>query len=119
MRGQAQGQQADRPAGLPAHEAPHLRARRAPPRIRPVGPQLAGPPPAPRAARRSCQIPGPPGNIFLVGEIGLEQDLHAYTGHGPASCFRAGHPKQGREGPLPFAAPARGPLLPYRRIPGI
>ena len=40
------------------------------------------------------------------GEIGLEQDLHARTGHGPASWCRAGHPKHGREGPLPFAAPA-------------
>ena len=91
MRGQAAGQQADRLAALDAQETPHLRTRRTLARIRPVGPQPAGARPTPRTRRRSCQIPGPLANIVLVGEMGLEKDLHGCTGHGPASWCRAGH----------------------------
>ena len=88
---EAAGQQADRLAALDAQETPHLRTRRTLARIRPVGPQPAGARPTPRTRRRSCQIPGPLANIVLVGEIGLEKDLHGCTGHGPASWCRAGH----------------------------
>ena len=114
MRGQQAGQQADRLAAPHAQETPHLRSRRTLARIRPVGPQPAAARRTPRTRRRSCQIPGPLANIFLVGEIGLENDLHGCTGHGPASCCRAGHLQHGREEPLAPRGPCPRPLLPYR-----